>query len=396
MLRVGLDATSLLGSATGIGRAVSGTLEALAARGDVNDVDDVDDVELAAYALSWRGRGALPGVLPAGVRAVGRPMAAGVLLRLWGLGSFAGPPIEWWTGALDVVHGTNFVVPPARRAGAVVSVWDLTALRYPEMCTPSSLRYPRLIRAALGRGAFVHTASAAVAVEVIDLLGAPPERVRVVAPGVPSHRVPVPVPVPAPGPVPPLGRGPGPVPVPVPSGPPYVLALGTVEPRKDLPGLVRAFATVAAQHRDVQLHIAGPSGWGEEELGLAIAASPFSDRIVRTGWVEDPGALLAGAAVLAYPSRYEGFGFPPLEAMAAGVPVVATAAGSVPEVVGDAARLVAVGDPEALGAALNEVLSDPALAARLVAAGRRRVTDFSWERTAEGLISLYRDVAAAR
>jgi glycosyltransferase involved in cell wall biosynthesis len=364
MLRVGLDATSLLGSPTGIGRAVGGSIHALAAR---------DDVNLTAYALSWRGRRALAGVVPAGVRATRRPMVAGVLLRAWERA--AAPPIEWWTGPLDVVHGTNFVVPPARRAAAVVTVWDLTALRYPEMCTPSALRYPGLIRAALSRGAFVHTASAAVAAEVVELLGASPERVRVVPPGVPAHRRSSPSRVP---------------------GPPYVLALGTVEPRKDLPGLVEAFATVAVRHHDLQLRIVGPPGWGEEALQAAIAASAFGGRIVRDGWVEDPGDLLAGAAVLAYPSRYEGFGFPPLEAMAAGVPVVATAAGSVPEVVGDAARLVPVGDPEALGAALDEVLSDSSVAAQLVAAGRQRVTRFSWDSTAAGLMSLYEEAALAR
>ena len=363
MLRVALDATSLLGTPTGIGRAVGGALGALARR---------DDLDLVAYALSWRGRRALAPVVPPGVSVAQRPMAAGVLLRAWQ--RWPVPPIEWWTGSLDVVHGTNFVAPPARRAVSVVSVWDLTAVRYPQMCTPTSLRYPALVRAALARGAFVHTASRAVAEEVIELLGAPPERVRVVAPGIPAVANALPDPV----------RG----------GRRYVLALGTVEPRKDLPGLVAAFATVAARHRDVDLRIVGPAGWGEEALAAAIAASPVGDRIERTGWVADTGPLLAGAAALASPSRYEGFGFPPLEAMNAGVPVVATAAGALPEVLGDAALLVPVGDRPALADALDRVLAEPAVAARLVAAGHERVTHFSWQDMAAGLASLYADAAA--
>jgi glycosyltransferase involved in cell wall biosynthesis len=365
MLRVALDATSLLGNPTGIGRAVAGALGGLAVR---------DDLDVSAYALSWRGRGTLGAVVPAGVAVTSRPMAAGLLLRTWQRWPF--PPVEWWTGPADVVHGTNFVAPPARRAAQVVSVWDLTAVRYPQWCTPSSRRYPALVRAALSRGAFVHTASRSVAEEVIELLGAPAERVRVVAPGIPD--------ISASGPPPDRGTR------------RYVLALGTVEPRKDLPGLVTAFATVAPRHPDVDLRIVGPAGWGEDALAAAIAASAVRDRIERTGWVADTGPLLAGAAALAYPSRYEGFGFPPLEAMKAGVPVVATSAGSLPEVLGDAALLVPVGEPQALADALGRVLGQPAVAARLVAAGHERVARYSWVDMAGGLAALYGDAFAEK
>ena len=118
----------------------------------------------------------------------------------------------------------------------------------------------------------------------------------------------------------------------------------------------------------------------------------------RTGWLDAPvlAALLRRAALLAYPSVYEGFGFPPLQAMAAGVPVVATRAGSLPEVLGDAASLVDVGDTDALARALDQALSDPATRAGLVEAGRRRVQAFSWASCAAGLADLYRGVADER
>jgi glycosyltransferase involved in cell wall biosynthesis len=179
---------------------------------------------------------------------------------------------------------------------------------------------------------------------------------------------------------------------------PYILALGTVEPRKDLPNLVRAFDLVAAHQADVELRIAGPAGWAEDDLRRAVDGATHRRRIHRLGWVSDRERerLLEGAAVFVYPSVYEGFGFPPLEAMAAGVPVVATAAGAVPEVVGDAALLVPVGDPEALAAGLEQALTDDDERRRLIAAGSIRVAHYSWERAGAALAQLYQEVAGAR
>ena len=119
--------------------------------------------------------------------------------------------------------------------------------------------------------------------------------------------------------------------------------------------------------------------------------------MVRLGWVtgEQRAGLLAAATVFAFPSRYEGFGLPPLEAMAAGVPVVATAAGAVPEVVGDAAVLVPVGDVDALAGALAELVGDRERAGEMRRRGRERVAVFSWDRTVDSLVRLYRDVISA-
>ena len=143
--------------------------------------------------------------------------------------------------------------------------------------------------------------------------------------------------------------------------------------------------------------MAGPPGWGEDALTEAVAASPARGRIVRTGWLDqrDLAALMAGAAVLAYPSLYEGFGFPPLQAMQAGVPVIATRAGSLPEVLGNGAILVEPREPDALAAALDACLGDEALRGRLVAAGAAWAGRYSWQRCGEGLEALYRDAAKA-
>ena len=365
-LSVAVDATPLLGRPTGVGAFCAGALAGLAAR---------EDVVVSAFAVSWRRRRGIEARLPAGVSSGQRAMPARPLHWAWRRREI--PPLEWFVGPTDVVHGTNFIVPPTGRAARVMTVHDLTMVRFPELCAPPTLAYPALIGRALARGAWIHTPSAYVAAEVVELLGADPARVRAVPSGVP------PLPDAGPGPAEPLPAGTS----------RYVLAVGTAEPRKDLPGLVRAFGTLAADRPDLALVLAGPEGWGEAALAAALAASPVAGRVVRTGWVDDHrlAGLLARAAVLAYPSRYEGFGFPPLQAMAAGVPVVATTAGALPEVLGDAAGLVPPGDPDALADALAGVLDRPERARALVEAGRRRAAGFSWTSCAAGLTALYRE-----
>jgi glycosyltransferase involved in cell wall biosynthesis len=147
----------------------------------------------------------------------------------------------------------------------------------------------------------------------------------------------------------------------------------------------------------VALVIVGSEGWGAQAFDEAVAGASARDRIVRPGYLDDAGlaSALRGAAVLAYPSRYEGFGFPPLQAMAAGVPVVATAAGAVPEVVGDGAWLVPPGDRDGLAERLGDALDGGASVDALVERGRARAAGFSWARCADGLAGLYRDAVAA-
>lgn len=365
-LAVALDATPLLGVRTGIGVFVHELVCALARP------EGPAGIDLRAYAVTWRGRDELAGALPAGVKPVRRPMPARPLRELWKRSDLA--PLELWTGPVDVVHGTNFVVPPARRAARLVTVHDLTAWRFPDLVAPASRDFPALVGRAVRNGAWVHTNSQSVADEVEDTIGAAPGRVRVVRPGVP------PVTRGDPG----TGRelaGTG----------RYVLALGTVEPRKDLPGLVAAFDQVASEDADVRLVVAGPDGWGTPAFEAAVAAAAHRDRVVRLGYVSEHerAGLLAGATVFAYPSVYEGFGFPPLEAMTAGTAVVATRAGAVPEVCGGAATLVDVGDVDALAAAMVRLLDDDDARAALVAAGRARAGEFSWAVCAAEMAALY-------
>jgi glycosyltransferase involved in cell wall biosynthesis len=371
--RVAVDLTSLLDRLTGVGVFVRDLTTHLATR---------PDVSLTGYAVTWRGRHRLADVAPPGVAIVDRPMAARPLHELWR--RIDHPRIDHWIGRHDAVWGPNYVVPPTR-AGALVTVHDLTTVHYPELADGFTLAYPDLVRRAIGRGAWVHTPSAFVRDEVIAHFGAEPDRVVAIPHGVAT---------------PPAaacsGRGSRGEGARLAGGGRYVLAVGTVEPRKDLPTLVAAFDALARDDPQLRLVIAGADGWGAEALTRAIAAARHGDRVVRPGWVDDAGraALLREATVFAYPSRYEGFGLPPIEAMAAGVPVVATRAGSLPEVCGDGADLVPPQNAEALAAALGRVLADAAHRAALVERGHRVAAGYDWDVTAARFAELLGRVAA--
>lgn len=363
-MRVGLDVTSLLDRRTGVGAFTSEVLARLAAH---------DDIEVIGYSVSWRGRnGALATRLPPGVSVSSRPMAAQPLRQLWRRMDW--PPITWWTGKVDVVHGPNFVVPPAPGAAELMTVHDLTFIHHPELCTRDTLQYPGLMRRALRRGAHVHAVSEFVANEVVDVFGVATDRVHVVANGIDVLEAGDPA----------EGRR-------LAGSDRYVLALGTIEPRKDFPLLVGAFDEIASTDRDVRLVIAGQNGWGVAALDAALERARHRDRVTRTGFVTDRerADLLAGATVFAYPSRYEGFGLPPLEAMAAGTAVVTTRTGALPGVLGDAAAFVEPGDRDALATTLADLLDNPSHRDELIAKGRSRVALYSWDACAEGVVRLY-------
>ena len=368
-LRLAIDATPLLGARTGIGRFAARLVEGLA--GDPS-------VAVSAYAVTWRGRGDLAALLPPTVRHTRGPMPARALHRLWHYRF--GPAIQWWTGAIDVVHGTNYVVPPARRAQRLVSVHDLTAVHFPEMCTPHTRSFPPLIARAIADGAWVHADAEFVRNEVIEHFGAAPERVVTV----PLGFDPIPAADAADG-----SRLAG--------GDRYVAAVGTIEPRKGYPALVRAFDRLAARDASLRLVVVGASGWGTDEFRSAVDGARHRSRIVHLESIDDHdrAAVIRGASALAYPSVYEGFGFPPLEAMSAGVPVVASAAGAVPEVVGDAAILVPVGEDIALADGLEQAIYDPAVREDLVARGHSRIPNFTWAGMTRGMLDLYRRMAAS-
>ena len=172
----------------------------------------------------------------------------------------------------------------------------------------------------------------------------------------------------------------------------FLLYIGTVEPRKNLPRVVEAFASLAARHTDLQLVIAGKMGWMTEDLTRSIEQLQLESRVLFTGFIDekDKAPLLAACTVFVYASLYEGFGLPALEALACGAPTVTSNLSSLPEVVGDAALLVDPLDTCALAEAMERLLSTPLLRQRLQKEGPERAAQFTWERTAALTAALYR------
>jgi glycosyltransferase involved in cell wall biosynthesis len=357
---VALDVAPLHGPRTGVGIAVAQLLEALTAR---------PDVDLHRYLVSFRARP------QDGEHRL--PLPAAVAQRTWVW--WQRPRADRWLRRIDVVHGTNYVVPPTRLP-SVVSVYDCWALAHPDAASASVRRAGRLARLAARNGATIVVNASATAARAGELLAT--SQVEVIPLGAPC------VP-PAAGDRRPSGAPPG----------PFVLALGTTERRKALGTLVTAFARVAGEVGDLALVVAGAPGDDEAAIDAATTALAPSvrHRVVRLGAVADAEKwwLLRQASALAYPSLDEGFGFPVLEAQAAGVPVVATRAGSIPEVGGDGVELVDVGDVDGLAAAIVTSVTDRARRETLVAAGRRNVARFDWGATAAAFAALYARLASA-
>ena len=348
-MRIGLDATPLIGNRTGVGRYTLSLLRAL------TEYDD----ELVATAFTFRGRDALTAAVPPGVRVASRPAPARALQGLWARGSW--PPVELLSGSVDVFHGTNFVLPPTRRARGVVTIHDLSYLRHPDTVSPASARYRTLVPRSIERASVIITPSATTAEQVqteydvqcpvvVTWLGVD----RQWADAAPLDEE---------------GRRRLALP------PSYLLFVGSLEPRKDL-------KTLLAAHRLMPgappLVLVGPPGWGEQvDVSGCITPGFLGDDVLPR--------VVAGAAALVLPSRDEGFGLPLVEALTAGTPVVASDLPVLREVGGSAVTYAEVGNPEAFAAALTTVLGSPG------DPGPRRAhgAGFSWARCAEATRAAY-------
>ena len=366
-MRIGFDGTPLLGPKTGVGWYTHELIDAVA---KLSPGDD-----MVVFPISWRTARQLnldpphrPNVGVERKLAPARPLWA-----MWDHVPF--PPVEWLVNC-DVFHATNFIAPPSRKVPTVVTVHDVGFVHHPNDVSAGVRRMARLLPDILRRASAIITVSEFTKTEVSNWIPEVTDRIRVIPNG--SHaRAP--------------GGDSGLAP-----GAPYGLMLGTLEPRKNVPLALDALRVLRRRGVDLRLVLTG----GESKLvdmpGLMRERDLGPAEVVRTGYLEDEqvSALLRQARLLVFPSLYEGFGMPLLEAMEAGVPVVAARAGATPETVGDAGVLVDPDDVEGFADAIERVAFDEELRARLIAAGAVQAAKFTWAGAAASCLELYRSVVS--
>jgi glycosyltransferase involved in cell wall biosynthesis len=287
---------------------------------------------------------------------------------------------------IDLFHGLNFKLRGWGRHGGIVTIYDLSVdrLGLPSRKLFGQRRSFRRTRRTALRASRVVTISAHAAADIVELYGVPRERIAIVSPAVSPEFAPVvdPGAIAAVKARYDISRG------------AFVLSGGGAEPRKNIAFLIEAFGRAPRLRDRMNLVVVGGMDGGADAIRAAVSSAGLESAVVFPGHVpvDDLRALYAGCALFAFPSLYEGFGMPPLEAMACGAPVVCSNASSLPEAVGDAALLVDPRDPHAWAEAMTRVAGDAGLREDLRRRGALRAKASSWEQSARDMLRVYRDL----
>jgi len=288
---------------------------------------------------------------------------------------------------VELLHSLHYTRPIRLPCASVVTFHDLTFFLYPRLHTRAKRIFFRLAMQISARRADALIAdSESTRQDAIRLLGIPPQKIYTALLGVDEAYRPISD-----------QRALEAVQLKYNLPADFILYVGLVEPRKNLPLLIRAFKNLIDGKIDTHLILAGRMGWMYAEVIQLIDTLGVKDRVSLIGYVptQDLPLVYNLASVFVYPTLYEGFGLPALEAMACGLPVITTEISSLPEIVGDAGMLVPVNDETALTQAIQAVLTDRALSQRLAILGPERASQFTWERTAQQTLQVYRNVLQA-
>jgi glycosyltransferase involved in cell wall biosynthesis len=382
MISIGLEVTAAVQQGAGIGRYVRELLKALVALAPQNP-----DLNFRLFYAATQARYPLP-PLPAAFRLRVLPCHDIWLARIWQRARLP-LPVELLTGRVQVYHSPDFTLPPTLpKVPTLLTVHDLSFVRDPDSAAPGLRHYlnqvvPRSVR----RATHILADSAATQADLQALYHTPAEKITVLYSGVEASFQPV-------RDVTALAAlrnryrlG----------SQPFVLAVSTLQPRKNFLRLIQAFDQ-GLRDSPYNLVIAGGKGWLYDDIFAEVTRRGLNERVLFVGFVQDADlpALYSAATAFAYPSLYEGFGLPLLEAMACGTPVLSSTVSCLPEVAGDAALLVDPYDVTALAVGLQRIVTDAGLRAQLLAAGSLRAQQFRWQQSAQQLLAVYRGLAGVR
>lgn len=380
-MRIAIDYTAAIRQGAGIGVYVRNLVNALLTL-------DPDN----SYTLLTSGRTSSERPFPLADNVRGR--AIGIPDRylnvLWYRWRLPLPAASLFTGPSTIYHGPDFVLPPlGKRVRKVVTIHDLAFVEHPEYAVPSLAAYlKKVVPDSLAQADVVTTVSSEVSRTLIEHFQVAPEKLVVVPNGVNPYfkRISDPILLGAT-----LNK--------YHLKHPLVLAVGTQEPRKNHLGLIKAFYKAQQKKNGpAMLAIAGGKGWMYEETHQLVQELKIEKKVRFLGRVSDLEliTLYSMADLFAFPSFSEGFGIPPIEAMACGAPVITSNTSSLPEVVGDAALQVDPHDIDALSAAITRVLEDPQLQEELRQKGYQRVQQYTWEASARKLLHIYQQLGTGQ
>lgn len=366
-IRVAFDMTPTLGTRTGIGYVVDHLY---------SEISRLDSITLQSYTLSFQARN-YRSELPKDNIFV--PYPARILLSAWKKTNWFS--LDQTVGDIDIWHATNYLAPPTPKP-LLITIHDATMVKYPELVTPQIRSLAPTIQKRLNNGAHVHVPTTAIKDDVVHhFKDVDDSRIHVVPFALPELE----------------HVSPSEATQQLCEGDPYILSIGSLEPRKNHARLIRAFGLIYESNPHVRLLLVGPDGPARPSIDTAMAELSHSarSRIVITGPVSnaDRTWLLRHAHVLAYPSLYEGFGLPVLEAMATQTPILTTNEGALAEVAGEAAVIVDPLNIEEIAEGLNEILNNADLRDKLIVSGESRIAHYSWEHTAHMMADVYTHIA---
>lgn len=293
-------------------------------------------------------------------------------------------PVEAFVGKVDLFHATDFVLPPTlSQTKTLLTVHDLSFVRVPETTPPSLKVYlDRVVPRSVHRADHVLADSQATKDDLIDLYNVKPDKITVLLSGIDSrfkssqqseltmrktYNIP---------------------------DRPYIFSIGTVQPRKNYVRIIQALAQLRIQGYDIGLVIAGGRGWLDNPIYDTINETKMTDYVHLIGFADDAdlSALYTHAECVVFPSLYEGFGYPVLEGMACGTPVITSNVSSLPEVAGDSALIVDPYNSDAIANAIKRIFDDAMLRESLITKGFERIKSFDWDKSARQLHTIYTDL----